>query len=111
MKATELEAPPPGGELVTITLSVPAVTRSLAGTVTVTRLEVIVGFERFEEPNVTVAPATKFVPLIVSCRLLEPAAALDGESDVMVGTGLFALLMTIDSALVAVCFELEESWT
>jgi len=68
------------------------------------------GFDRFEEPNVTVTPDTKFVPIMVKERLEDPAGALEGESDVIVGTGFVALLTRIDSALLAVCLGLEESW-
>jgi hypothetical protein len=41
-----------------------------------------------------VAPETKFVPFTVSVNAATPAVALEGESEVAVGTGLAG---TIDS--------------
>ena len=37
----------------------------------------------------------KFVPLMVKVKAIDPAAIVDGESVVMVGTGLFAWKVTL----------------
>jgi hypothetical protein len=83
------EVPPPGAGLLTETLMLAAVAMSAAGIVTAIWVAVTeVGVSGPNDPNVTVAPATKFVPVIVSVKAPPPALALAGESCVMVGTGL-----------------------
>ena len=83
------EVPPPGAGLLTETLIVPPVAMSVAGTATTIVVAVIeVGTKPVNVPKVTVAPAPKFVPVIVSVKAPPPAVALAGESCVMVGTGL-----------------------
>src|SRR5215472_6308295 len=63
---------------------------SAAGMVTTICVEVIeVGVGAGFEPKLTVAPATKFVPLIVNGNAAPPALALAGDSGgVIAGTGL-----------------------
>jgi hypothetical protein len=62
---------------------------SAAGIVTAIWVAVTeVGVSGPNDPNVSVAPVPKFVPVIVSAKAPPPALALAGESCVMVGTGL-----------------------
>jgi hypothetical protein len=83
------EVPPPGAGLLTETLIVAPVAVSVAGTVTTIVVAVIeVGTKPVNVPKVTVAPAPKLVPVIVSGKAPPPEVALAGESWVMVGTGL-----------------------
>ena len=90
MNATAFDAPPPGPGLITVTFGVPPVVKSAAGMVTTICVDVIVvGVSAGFEPNVTVAPATNLVPLIVSAKEAPPAFALAGESGgVIAGIGL-----------------------
>jgi hypothetical protein len=84
-----LEVPPPGAGLVTETLMLAPVAMSAVGIVTAICVAVTeVGVSGPNDPNVTVAPVPKFVPVIVSVKAPPPEVALAGESWVMVGTGL-----------------------
>src|ERR1700753_969709 len=93
VKVTELLVPPPGVGFVTVTAGVPAVATSAAAieAVRCVALTKVVVFAA--PPNFTVEWAMKFVPLTVSVNAAEPAAMVDGESVVIVGTGLFAAVM------------------
>jgi hypothetical protein len=83
------EAPPPGAGLLTETLIVAPVAMSVDGICTVIVVAVIdVGTKLVNAPKLTVAPATKFVPVIVSVNAAPPAAAFAGESNVIVGVEL-----------------------
>jgi hypothetical protein len=53
---------------------------------------------RVEPPKLTVAPVTKFVPVIVSWNGPPPATAKFGFRFVMAGSGLSGSLMVIDRA-------------
>src|SRR5215472_4078704 len=90
VKATAFDAPPPGPGFVTVTFGVPPVAKSAAGIVTTICVAVMeVGVSAGFEPNVTVAPATKPVPAIVSVKAAPPAVALVGDrGGVITGTGL-----------------------
>lgn len=83
------DAPPPGTGFVTHTLNVPAAAMSAAAIDAVTCVaftNVVV----FAAPlKFTTAPETKFVPFTVSVNAAPPAVALDGDSVVIAGTGLF----------------------
>lgn len=90
VKATLLEVPPPGAGFVTVTAGVPAVAMSDArmaavNWVALTKVVVLAAPAKF-----TVEVFTKFVPFTVSVNAGPPAAALVGESVVIVGTGLLA---------------------
>jgi hypothetical protein len=86
------DVPPPGAGLVTETLIVAPAAMSVAGTVTTIVVVVIeVGTKPVNAPKVTVARATKFVPVIVSAKVPPPAVALAGESSVIAGAGLFTV--------------------
>jgi hypothetical protein len=83
------EAPPPGAGLTTETLIVPPVAMSAVGICTVIVVAVIeAGTRPVNVPKVTVAPGTKFVPVIVSVNAAPPAVALVGESNVIAGVEL-----------------------
>jgi hypothetical protein len=88
VKVNPLEVPPPGVGFTTVTVAVPAVAMSLAGTeafncVPLTYLVVSpVAF------HWTVELETKFVPVTVRVKAAPPAVALEGESEVAPGFGL-----------------------
>lgn len=87
LKFTELDGPPPGAGLVTLTAIVPADATLEAGMAAVSCVEltnVVVGAA---PPKVAIEPATKFVPLIVSVKAAPPATALFGEIVVIAGAG------------------------
>jgi hypothetical protein len=83
------DVPPPGSGLVTDTFRGPAVLIADAGTVTAIVVgPMLLGVMGPLPPKVTVAPLTKFVPVIVSWKLLPPAIAEFGLKLEIVGTGL-----------------------
>jgi hypothetical protein len=85
VKLAAPEVPPPGFGLVTVMLTVAALTRSLAGTcaVILVALEnVVVSAAPFQ---LTTEPLTKLVPFTVNVNEAEPAVALAGESELIVG--------------------------
>jgi hypothetical protein len=83
-----LALPPPGAGLVTVTVTGPAVANEVAGTITTSCVGVCDWIGSGVAPKLTVEAAMKFVPVIVSVVASEPATTLDGDSDVMIGTGL-----------------------
>src|SRR4029077_8943104 len=89
VKVTELEVPPPGGGLVTVTNAVPALAISAAviAAVSVVLLTKVVA--RTEPFHCTVELFTKFVPLTVRVKSVPPAIWLSGEREITVGTRLF----------------------
>jgi hypothetical protein len=93
VKLTLLEVPPPGAGFVTVTAGVPAVAMSDArmpavSCVALTKVVVLAA-----PAKLTVEAFTKFVPFTVSVNAGPPAAALVGESVVIVGTGLVPAVM------------------
>src|SRR5579863_2671609 len=88
LKFTELEVPPPGAGLVTVTASVPDETTLAAGMAAVNCAELTNVVAGADPPKVTVEPATKFVPLIASVKAAPPATLPFGEIAVIVGVGL-----------------------
>jgi len=88
VNVSEFDGPPPGGGFVTITGTVPAVTRSVAGILAVTWTLLTKVVLRAELFQLTVAPGTKFEPFTVSVKPAEPTVLLEGESEVRTGTGL-----------------------
>jgi hypothetical protein len=87
VKFTAFEVPPPGAGLVTVTAIVPAEAMLAAGMAAVNCVEVMNVVAGAEPPKLTIEPATKFVPLIVSVKAAPPATALFGEIVVIVGVG------------------------
>jgi hypothetical protein len=89
VKFTELEVPPPGAGLVTVTASVPDETRLAAGMAAVNSVELTNVVAGAEPPKVTIEAATKFVPLIVSVKAAPPANLPFGKIVVIVGVGFW----------------------
>ena len=74
--------------MVTVTFTVPAVTMSEADIAAVT-CELLTNVVALPAPlKFTVAPDTNPTPFTVSVNAAEPAAALEGEIELSVGTGL-----------------------
>lgn len=94
MNVAVAEVPPPGAGLVTVTFTEPPVAISVARMAAVTCVE-LTNVVAFAEPlKFTTAPATKPVPFTVSVKAAPPAVALDGDSKVMAGSGLFTAKLT-----------------
>jgi hypothetical protein len=93
VNVTELDVPPPGVGFVTVTAGVPVDVTSLAriDAVSCVALTNVVVFAL--PLNFTVEPFTKFVPFTVSVNAAEPAAIVDGEIVVTVGTGFDAAVI------------------
>src|SRR5262245_54459415 len=88
VKETALEDPPPGAGLNTVTVAVPVVPISSAeiAAVNCVLLTKVVG--RFSAFQRTTDPLTKFVPMTARVKAGEPAVAVAGSREVIVGTGL-----------------------
>lgn len=85
------DVPPPGAGLVTFTLNVPAAAicpAVIAAVTCVALTNVVVAAVPLKS---TTEDELKFVPLTVKVKAAPPANALVGESDVIVGTGLFTV--------------------
>jgi hypothetical protein len=85
------DVPPPGAGLTTVTATVPAFATSLAemdavNCVLLTNLVV-----RVEPFHCTAETETKFEPFTVKVKAAPPAVALDGDIELIEGTGLFEL--------------------
>ena len=86
-----VDVPPPGAGLVTVTLTDPAAAMSAAvieavNCVALTNVVVLAA-----PPKFTTAPETKFVPFTVNVKAAPPTIALEGESVVIPGSGLFTV--------------------
>jgi len=88
VKVRAPDVPPPGEGLSTVIESVPAVAMSLAEIAAVNWVLLTKLVARALPFHCTVAPETKFVPVTVSVNVAPPAVALEGESEVAVGTAL-----------------------
>jgi hypothetical protein len=88
VKLIALEVPPPGAGLVTVTPGVPVEAMLAAGMAAVNCVELTNVVAGADPPKLTIEPATKFVPLIVSVKAAPPATVLLGEIAVIVGVGL-----------------------
>ena len=98
VKLTELEVPPPGAGVATVTLAVPAEASSAAGICAVTRVLFTKAVGCAAPFHWTTELEIKFVPFTLSVNAGPPAAAFGGEIPVMVGIGLFrALMVKIDA--------------
>jgi hypothetical protein len=92
------DAPPPGVPLKTVTLDVPELAMSLAGTAAVNCValtNVVVSAAPFHR---TIEPLMKFVPVTVNVNAAPAAVAEVGEIAPSVGTGLFAAVTVNVSA-------------
>jgi hypothetical protein len=83
------EMPPPGAGFVTVTLNVPAVAMSVAVIDAVTFVALTKVVVLAVPLKFTTEEATKLVPFTVKVKAAPPADALVGESEAIVGTGLF----------------------
>ena len=83
----EFDVALPGPGFLTVTDTVPALVRSVARicAVSLTLLTKVV--TRAELFHLTVAPFAKFEPFTVRVKPAEPTVLLEGESEVMIGTG------------------------
>jgi hypothetical protein len=82
VNVSEFDGPPPGPGFVTITATVPALARSVAGILAVTLTLLTKVVTRAELFQRTVAPGTQFEVFKVSVKPAEPTVLLEGESDV-----------------------------
>jgi hypothetical protein len=77
---------------VTVTVALPAEATTVAGTLTVICVAVMVaGVRTGFVPRVTVAPVMKLLPVIVMVNAPDPATRVVGVNDVTVGAGLFTV--------------------
>src|ERR1700676_4107478 len=90
VKSWLLEMPPPGAGLNTVTLAVPAKAISAVEICAVSCVGLTNEVARAEEFQFTCEVEMKFVPVTASVKPARPAAELEGESCVIVGTGLLA---------------------
>ena len=88
------DVPPPGAGFTTVTLKVPAFEMSVALIVAVSLVELTKEVVRADPAQSTVDVFTKLVPVTVSVKPAPPAVALLGDSDVIVGLGLFTVKFT-----------------
>ena len=84
----ELDVPPPGAGLTTVTSAVPAEAMSVAEMFAVTSIALTKNVVRLTPFHCTVEPGTKFVPNTVKANPAPPAVAELGDRLVVVGTGL-----------------------
>jgi hypothetical protein len=83
------DVPPPGAGLVTVTLNEPAAAISAAAIDAVNCVALTNDVALAVPLKFTTEVETKFVPFTVSVKATPPFTALAGESEVMVGAGLF----------------------
>jgi hypothetical protein len=102
VNAMAFEVPPAGAGFTTVTLSVPAVWMSsaLIEELNWVPLTKVVG--QLPPFHCTSELATKFVPFTVRVKAAPPAKALEGESDVTVGTGVLKMTPILIELLVGV---------
>jgi hypothetical protein len=93
VKAKFPQVPPPGAGLETVTCAVPAAAMSaavMAACNWVALTKVVVRFEPFHR---TTDPLTNPLPFTVKVKAAPPAVALEGEIEVIAGTGLGAVIV------------------
>ena len=88
VKVRELEVPPPGAGLNTVTEAVPATAMSAAVITAVNRVEETKVVVRFAPFHRTIEPATKLLPLTVRTKSVPPAVVDVGLKLEVVGVGL-----------------------
>ena len=91
VKFVALEVPLPGAGLVTVTAIVPVEAMLAAAMVAVNCVELTNVVAGADPPKLTIEPATKLPPLIVSVKAAPPATLLVGKIVVIVGVGLDSL--------------------
>src|SRR5437762_837502 len=100
------DVPPPGAGVKTVTLCVPPLARSVAGSAAVSCVVDTKLVVRGTPLTCTTAPDTNLVPVTVSVNAALPAATLAGISAVIVGTGL----ATVTGLLVVVASRVNVLW-
>jgi hypothetical protein len=93
VKVSEPDVPPPGAGLCTVTVAVPEEPRSEARICAVSNVLETNVVTRWLPSHNTCEVETKLVPLTVSVKADPPALALDGKSEVRVGTGFGGTLI------------------
>ena len=95
VKVNPLDLPPPGVGFITVTVAVPAVAMSLAGTEAVNFVPLTYFVVSPVPFHCTVEVETKFVPVTVRVNAAPPAVALEGDSEVAFGNGLLTVKMRL----------------
>ena len=95
VNVTEFEVPPPGAGLTTVTDAVPAVATFAAGTLAVSWVDETNVVIRATPFQLTVEVETKLVPFTVKVNLALPAAVEVGLIELMVGTGLLIVRVSV----------------
>jgi hypothetical protein len=95
VNVTELDVPPPGGGLTTVMDAVPAVATFAAGTIAVSLIEDTNVVVRAEPFQLTVEVETKLVPFTIKVNCALPAAIKVGLIEVMVGTRLLIVMVSV----------------
>ena len=90
-----MDVPPPGPGFTTVIDAVPAVATREAGTVTVSCVEEEDVGVRLVPPNLTTEPETKLVPVTVKVKLALPGMTQFGLIEVVVGTGLLMVIISV----------------
>jgi hypothetical protein len=98
VKFTAFEVPPPGAGLVTDTVSVPLEAMEAAGMAAVNCVEFTNVVAGAAPPKLTIEPATKFVPLMVSVKAVPPAEVEFGTIAFTVGVLLDPPGEAVDAA-------------
>ena len=88
VKFAGVDGPPPGAGLITVTGSVPPAAISVARIEAFTWVALTNAVVRALPLKFTTAPVTKFVPFTVSVNAAPPDTALNGENELIAGTGL-----------------------
>src|SRR3984893_1733790 len=97
VKVSGFDVPPPRAGLNTVTGTVPELAMSIAGTAAVNcaaLMNVVVSATPF---HCTTDPLTKLLPFTVSVNVALPTAAKFGASDVSTGTGLLAIITSVNT--------------
>ena len=87
VKFIALEVPLPGAGLVTVTAIVPVEAMLAEAMVAVNCVELTNVVAGADPPKLTIEPATKLPPLIVSVKAAPPATLPFGETEEIVGVG------------------------
>ena len=95
VNVTEFDVPPAGGGLTTVMDAVPAVATLAAGTIAVSLIEDTNVVVRAEPFQLTVEVETNLVPFTVKVNCALPAVVEVGLIEVMVGTGLLIVRVSV----------------
>ena len=87
VNVTALLVPPPGVPVNTVTFTLPAVARFVAGTIADNDVELMKVVAKLPPFQRTIEPLIKFVPVTVMVVCGAPTVTFDGVMLLMVGTG------------------------